>query len=908
MYQQNVPMNKDDEISVGEEDDSDSEDDLDPVEVDWDQLLQPSTLENTEGIHESLAVEEVNIGERRSYEDLVEHVLNLQESVSQITSLALPILFSSLAEFMETSANGNRNILEKWTNLERGHMTLEELRAKCKHDKMIFLSGDLGGSDLEKKPLNLAPATRDSSVAGERITWSVDVDSVDVLSIPSGGCVFGICEVRIPNTFQPHMIAPRNVLKKNNNLCNVYQYDDEQYPGNYFLRDIFGRRSSPSNTESIFDPIAFKVFDVKLSFCIDPIPLYAVVPYLCLKLLMEGGGSLLQLFLNSMTVDEKKSTVSSNERRSLCYKTVWYMFTEFLLMAMRKVSAPVNFNKFQTRLPCCAHLCWQGTFVFGFKLYGKNVSGFGIFLHLPVNDRVPQYSNSDYFETPRHLFRYFGGSSAVKQVLEYGIDDPATVEYFTVEVWKGSLGSGLINLNPDADGFGQNGLPSAESNRLALERGNFVLQDLLLIAPIVVRLYLHGMWKELVNSAEVTELQERIQMELDAEKMIDSIVDVGYTLYASSGAETDVSIHLPRATISSVNSNPFLPSTAAHRTNANLGMTMFSAHLYPICTGFQTATLQVGPSQRQLGPSMKKVKVHRTTRHVDASRGETAYSTPVYFELIKKMRSWKVVYANMVASLQAQEERQRKGSKKHTIFERDLKSSFDFIVHDLHIRKEKFKAFKKRIRIEVSYSMDARSSYLNEAKLLLVSQRYRDALSDEDIGLAFSDSSLGGIQKLPWWWSHHLRQFESDIATNDSFPVYILFDVHELEMDIEESLIRQAIHAYLAARRSVLGTNQSSEHDLSSPLRVIKRLYTPSMFSEVCLLITWASIEAAKCFVDGVLCNPNTGIMLDPAYVMQGTGMDVSWLVLGYHCIMVSRVLGIDVKFRKALQRHRVKN
>lgn len=354
MYQQNVPMNKDDEISVGEEDDSDSEDDLDPVEVDWDQLLQPSTLENTEGIHESLAVEEVNIGERRSYEDLVEHVLNLQESVSQITSLALPILFSSLAEFMETSANGNRNILEKWTNLERGHMTLEELRAKCKHDKMIFLSGDLGGSDLEKKPLNLAPATRDSSVAGERITWSVDVDSVDVLSIPSGGCVFGICEVRIPNTFQPHMIAPRNVLKKNNNLCNVYQYDDEQYPGNYFLRDIFGRRSSPSNTESIFDPIAFKVFDVKLSFCIDPIPLYAVVPYLCLKLLMEGGGSLLQLFLNSMTVDEKKSTVSSNERRSLCYKTVWYMFTEFLLMAMRKVSAPVNFNKFQTRLPCCA--------------------------------------------------------------------------------------------------------------------------------------------------------------------------------------------------------------------------------------------------------------------------------------------------------------------------------------------------------------------------------------------------------------------------------------------------------------------------------------------------------------------------------------------------------------------------
>ncbi|PXF40733.1 hypothetical protein BWQ96_09566 [Gracilariopsis chorda] len=133
-----------------------------------------------------------------------------------------------------------------------------------------------------------------------------------------------------------------------------------------------------------------------------------------------------------------------------------------------------------------------------------------------------------------------------------------------------------------------------------------------------------------------------------------------------------------------------------------------------------------------------------------------------------------------------------------------------------------------------------------------------------------------------------------------------MVDVQDAELEVEEALLKLGIRVYLEAKSAVLSESGSAESSVCKPLDLMKVVYPPAMFSEVCLLISWGAVETAKCFVEGVLRSPGTGIMLDPPYIMQGTGTDISWLVLGYPCILDSRVLGLNDKFRRAFRSHRV--
>ncbi|PXF40732.1 hypothetical protein BWQ96_09565 [Gracilariopsis chorda] len=388
-----------------------------------------------------------------------------------------------------------------------------------------------------------------------------------------------------------------------------------------------------------------------------------------------------------MTVSEEKPTLPSSEKRAISHKMLWYMFTEVLYMALRHVTGVVSFKKFMTRSPCCVvprrsnkseHYTRRGAYAIesvSISIGNGRLSlalnycvimfrALEMFLNIPATYRVPQYTNSEYYDTPRHLFRYFGGSPRVKQVLENDIDDPDNIQYFRDHVWKGSIGNGFLDLNADPDRFGGYGMPSEQSNEMAFARRHLVLQDLLIVAPIALRLFRHGMHKELLNSGEVTDLEVCIRKELDSSRLVDSVVDGGYTLYVNDLETNKLSVHVPRSSVLIPRSNPFIPLTAAHRTNASLGMKMFSSHLYPFCTGFQTATLQVRQDGRKLGPLMKKVKVYQTTRHMNSNRGETAYSSPLWYELINKLRSSMSVYASFVAQLQSEKDGMRKSSTK----------------------------------------------------------------------------------------------------------------------------------------------------------------------------------------------------------------------------------------------------
>ena len=266
--------------------------------------------------------------------------------------------------------------------------------------------------------------------------------------------------------------------------------------------------------------MAEEVIIIQQGFTFDPVPVYAIFPSGVIARMLSGDAALGKLFKKALTNGSGRSLLS-REVRTVTEKLAWYLLYSRLCNASSKVSGTYT----PIHPACCAipsaqnnvmhnHVSGissaesgvtveKGVISLAFSFLCRESCALEQFSNVAEQNLVMDYSTrrSDY-HVPDAIMQNFRGGRDVRQVLTSDIGSASTLTYFRETEWSDeNVMPGLISLESDESRRGEAALPNAETNKDALSRGRLVLEDLLLLAPTVLRAQRHGMKREMRSEA-----------------------------------------------------------------------------------------------------------------------------------------------------------------------------------------------------------------------------------------------------------------------------------------------------------------------------------------------------------------------------------------------------------------------
>jgi hypothetical protein len=781
---------------------------------------------------------------------------------------------------------------------------------------------------------------------------SVDIDSIDIVSIAMGSSCFKNSRSNILVTWNPYFRDAKSLLRKNNNLAkfDLGGGSLSLYPGRYFNDKIVALRSYHPSTEvesgassTSDEPISVKVLNVENAMS-EFASVSAIVPSACVKAARAGDGALIRAFYKRVfcSLDTENAPAQRGRDQysedTWVSKLFWYLITEALLLFSSIVTTSGRDMTTISRMPCCAipirqnrrsHDRQQGhdsSFKEGVPLSEGELTITLLYMaryFCALEDIcvVPQSQRA----FPRRLiakkeyralyrmdpsFVSMAASAEIEQMLARDIGSSQCHE----EVWRlchktvcsPEVGS-FISLQVDGIRCGKNAYPCADSNRLLGQGSVLCAQDLLLIAPIVFRMTIHGAKRKIRSSIFLDSWRVRMAELLDPKCLCDGVMDIGYTLNAPKFRDSeDYSVLLKMVTAR--DKYPLLPLGSFRKAVHTIGPSIFGASGYPDVGGFASRKGIVGDPhsilcERSDECCVRRTKAYSTRRRADSTRGKSIYGgTGVQLTQLLNRTTGKTVcdWMTLEPTFAGTDEQ-----NQALQVEESISAGFSRIYHDITRREQHLNANQNGlgVRFEVTVSLDQDMAGLLYARRILSMQE--EARCKRPSWTSELGTGYGKNMESPWWCDFG----PDDVGT---LPVYLCRNrtFMKLSLAIEKGLMKEAVSAYYAAQQFVSTMNGVPSSLVTRPwiFTELTSRMSDMCFANIALVMARGFFTAAKHQVESLTCRERDLSFHLPPHAMALCGLDASWYTGGVPRLVLSRLLAVEPRFASAVRNTEFQN
>ena len=472
----------------------------------------------------------------------------------------------------------------------------------------ILAGGDLFLPGISTKEILAFGIQKDALLSESSVSLRLccDIDSIDIISIPWGGCAFRGESMKVLSQYSDSYCEPAKYLARNNNFTGFQESGQWRFPGRFFLSDT-ASGYSPAIQEMEGDPIALTIMEMKTSLSMNNIAVRALVPSGSVELICDGYGALIELFMKNVNGNGELPGTRRASQRYVVSRMLWYMIKEVLLFMLSFVTREMRYPTCGSRKSRCAvpsaanskyHDRERGpnsSFGDGMVIEREEVAA-GFYLaarffaalehHSELPERYRSYNelNQELFKCPESLINLVEDEEC-RNCLRAEIGEDNCNQFFSEHVWgEKVICGGMVRLQSNENRRGASALPSAESNRSAAHNGQLVLEDLLVLSPIIFRVTQHGNKKRFGSARQGSVVKAALEREFRLEMTQDGITDVGFTLEGPRNSGWAVT--LPQSTARA--SKLLVPVHLSGKTFRQLNASLYSAHGYPELCGFST--------------------------------------------------------------------------------------------------------------------------------------------------------------------------------------------------------------------------------------------------------------------------------------------------------------------------------
>jgi len=822
---------------------------------------------------------------------------------------SIPFLFASYP-FLWYTTFGNEHYPPSSSEEKK---SMEEATTAIMQNPDLFVSGT-SATQLMKVGIE-----RDAvlSTSFQSLELSCDMDSIDLVSLPWAGMVFRGGLVRILSLYGPHMREPSKYLARNNNLVRFRQYT-APFPGRHFLPTSHFRSAMRRNEEERErDPIAIRLFDVKTSLCMNNLKVRALIPSGSVACVVDGHGYLLVLF-NSVVArgaDMTRGRGGPTDRSTAC-AFFWFIIKELLTLVISLISREVKYPKGDSSgFPCCAvpsplnrstHDRHRGPnssqgggidvdedeVALAFHLAARMFAALEVVSELPRLSCTFRDLEREQYKVPEYLFDLLEDEATIA-CLQLEIGDERCLEFFRERVWNGQkCFGGIMEMTSDIDRRGTNALPSVRSNKKAFDQGFMVLEDLLIIAPVVFRVTEHGMKNTFRTSRKGNAVKNVLEREFDIGMVQDGVVDIGFTI--DGPRNEGWAITLP---VSTAKTKLLTPFEICNKSLRQLNINLYSANGYPNIVGVSTQKGHVGEPKTALRPeTVRRVKCYASNRRFDATRGASIHevaSRPLQNELLDSCRvssQWMNLRGTVPAAVRAKsEEVERRRNRLFHVLNHDIERRLGAVGNST----EGF-----GVRLELTFASGENWNFMEDAIHLLELQEKRRSMSPSE----FQEHFKAHPEEWPWYMrvprleEKKRRNEESYELTASLMPVTILKCkvLMKFEIEVETSLLRSAYKLYASARALVSRSDANIPEGRNEFYDTFLRQAPQNVAVEMGLMICRGLLTASSLLVDSEPLQIADLYLRTPPYILSACGLDTSYRFGGVPAVICSRVLSLQ--------------
>lgn len=761
----------------------------------------------------------------------------------------------------------------------------------------------------------------------EALRLSCDVDSLDVVTTPWGGMAFRGPMSKIFSQYQLRYAESQEYLCRNNNFA---RFSESQllFPGKYFLEKSISKVGrSFKDAPQYNDPLAIRVFDMSSSLSVNSLKVRALVPSGSVHCAVLGNAALLALFSSAVFGRPTESSSPGGDDRVALHKFFWYLLREFLIFIASMITSGACYPVTGSILPCCAIPASENSHRHDRKRGAHSSFDDGVSLEkdelslvfylsarffaaleqlseLPVERCVFTNTTESLYECQESLLETVDDIK-VRECLRSELGDQRCLRFFKENVWNDRIiAGGLLRLSTDEERRRGFALPYADSNRAALDSGEMVLEDLLLLSPTLFRCTEHGVKRNVSSSAKALSLKEQLQDEIQVNFLRDGIVDVAFSLQGPRNSGWAVT--MPTKTIRE--SKLLVPVSCSHLSFREINGTFYSTTGFPEFGGFSTKKGHTGNIRTVLSvDEVRRVKCYSSKRRLEATRGSTIYDAAGR-DLSRAIRDFPTVMCSWMNQRPTTEPLMRRRSLQE---EEKRMDSFQAILHDIERRRQAVLASRDGfgIRVELTYAAcKGNWSCLDDVYHMMSLQEKRRSMLKEE----FEDHFRDNPAEWPWWLrvpsSSLMRQRDQCAYELSSclMPVTILpceTFVH-FGLEIETVLVKNAYSVYLQGRSYVTLSSLSVPKNENAFFSSLCRFLTYGSATKLSLVLVRALLAAAGVFLDTLTCKFQDLAFHMPPFVLSACGLDSSWLYCGYPQVILTRVLSLDRQFEIGLRKN----
>lgn len=756
---------------------------------------------------------------------------------------------------------------------------------------------------------------------------TVDIDSIDILSTEWGIRAFQGEIFELLPFFKGTMHQKTEYLDENNNFVGI------DLDKGFFYSERRSSTGETSNTSgsSIEKPISVTVFYMQATFSAHPIPINAIIPIEVVHALKTTSFDLLKLFQSK--VNRGCDHIQDNSIQRLIAQFVWYFITQLFVKMSSLITRKLCFPNFVAIDPCCSIQTtrnssnhdrsngpgsgnYKGPTLVREEILATShlVQLFFIYLEVELGISLENATFSDEFQiTPLNqdvIEKLSEVDEETKILLQQREITEGGKEFFRNRIWDGRKIGNLVSLSFDDETVDiTHRIPGKESARKALLTGEMKLEQCLMFAPILFRCSSHGL-KYGLGSYEHAEKRLRIiQDHFSSLFVMDSIIDIGFTLKSTNEDKCDVL--LPASSV--LSPNLIFPPPSGRTTHTGVssrGSSIFSGMGYPYIADISTRKLKPHEDCAPFRYGIRRLKCYSNSRHSKTTRGLSLHETTGKILQLKLSRT-----SEIFSHWLHQNSRFRSGNvrSKYEKEEKERMKLIKSLVHNSEAREENWKCCNGSIgmRMELTVTFLEMDDALKQEILRLV--QISNAIKsisltqfESEVRKALEDPENISAQNTfswPWWTDlSTIKKFSNEnkvcllpvaLFRNSSFT--------ELEFILERKLLQTALEVYSLGKTIVSGVDKEDfESNTVMELEPLFSNLSHTWVAHLSILITRGLLEAAKALGTAQFCETRNCAWSKPSFLMIALGLEATWYQYGYPNILVSRVLSLHECIRFA--------
>ena len=779
-----------------------------------------------------------------------------------------------------------------------------------RNDRFPFFSSSL--KEIPELDFSLELENREQFVTSLRV--NVDIDSIDVLTVPLGGTAFNTSSVSIFLTWSKGNIKEDEVSSRNNGFIRFITAYSDEYPGNYFGTDISvrtkdgGRFRSNDDEKLLNHPLQVQLGCINFSWSYS-LKVSAILPSKSVLYFLKGEAALIELFDHYAYGDEGRGERISLRTR-LC-QFIWYVLSSVILLfssiGTKDGASPgawwrgtcCSFASVDAKEDSlhderyghlsdfnCAELLSEGSFTIALCLFARHQKALEQHAEIPGSLCCSALDRVALYRLPDHLYDTVNAN--VYDVLKADVGDRVCLEWFQQMWGKKTFALGeIIRFMTDQSRKGEQAFPTPQTNRQACKRGYLIVEDLLPLSSIIFRGTMHGAKTPAYTEVQLSKLTKKLNESFNPKAFLDGVVDVAYVFHGPP--EQSLSVHLRREAASQMFKSNGIATTNAltpigcEKTLTELGAYFSSSLGYPNFVGFSTRKGMCGLAESAISYSgMRKIKAYATKWRGDSYRGRTMYDSLPAKKLHKSFSNSKELYKKVLA-VQTNEN----GEDEMKRYLREIQEEQQKVNHNILFRMKGLESFQNQdgFRVEYTCFFDKDFHFMKEPADILRMQEERNDMSQAMVRKLQSEND----SYFPWWLA-----ITMPCEFNKNQPLFLASGrvIHTFSNLLEMKALALSVEIFCRSAYVLSRLDHSNLH-----------LRKQSSFIEP-LLSTFSTTEAAAKFacilssslyricyrqVDNVLCTKE-GIPSSTDGLLLASGLAASWWYTGLPVIILSRL------------------